>query len=339
MPKLFDIHSHINFSAFKKDGDEVIKRTLNNGVSTILVGSQYDTSKRAVEYAEKYSEGVYPNTKTSQNSGKNVNNIFSTNSSETPRDLNYSVGVYAAIGLHPFHIIEQEIKSGDWEIETAKNTSVPPMFFKTRPEKFGEQKYLELAKSQKVVAIGECGLDYYHIPLLRPIKKQDSEGKAENFNISEVKNLQIETFEQQIELALKLNLPVMIHCREAHDEIIKILKKYKSQAGDKLRGDIHFFTGNYEQSKQYFDLDFSISFTGVITFTNDYRETIKKSPLERIMIETDSPYVAPAPYRGKRNEPIYVKEVCCRIAEIKNISFEEVAKETTQNAIKMFLKN
>lgn len=304
MPKFFDIHSHINFNAFKNDGDEVIKKTLEESVWTILVGSQYDTSKRAVEYAEKYNEGIY-----------------------------------SAIALHPFHIIEQEIEATDWELsetELTRETRFPK--FKTRPEKFDAKKYAELAKSKKVVAIGECGLDYYHIPLLRPIKKQDSEGQAENFNISEVKNLQIETFEQQIELALKLNLPIMIHCREAHDEVIKILKKYKSQTGDKLRGSIHFFTGDYSQAKQYFDLDFSISFTGVITFVSNYNEVIKKSPLERIMIETDSPYVAPAPYRGKRNEPIYVKEVARRIAEIKNISFETAAEATTKNAVEMFLK-
>lgn len=292
MPKLFDIHSHINFNGFKNDGDEVIKRTLNEGISAILVGSQYDTSKRAVEYAEKYLEGIY-----------------------------------ASIGLHPFHLIEQEIQANDWEIETTGDAASNRgrISFKTRTEKFNEQKYLEIAKSPKIVAIGECGLDYYHIP--------------KNFDIEEVKKIQIETFEQQIELSVKLNLPLMIHCREAHDETIEILEKYKPQYGDKLRGDIHFFTGDQSQAKKYFNLDFSISFTGVITFTRDYDEIIKKSPLEKIMIETDSPYVAPVPYRGKRNEPIFVKEVARRVAEIKNISFEEVAEETTKNAIKMFLKN
>ncbi len=321
MPKFFDIHSHINFNAFKNDGDEVIKRTLSENVWTILIGSQHDTSKRAIEYAEKYNEGIY-----------------------------------SAVGLHPFHLIEQEIKANDWEIDaqTSTTTEVKPIFFKTRVEKFDpvrylqlitsnksnfyetrkkeisngvdEEKYSELAKSKKVVAIGECGLDYYHIP------------RNNDLTEKEIKNLQIETFEKQIELALKLNLPIMVHCREAHNEIIEILQKYKPRAGDKLRGDIHFFTGDYAQAKQYFDLDFKISFTGVITFTHDYNETIKKSPLENIMIETDAPYVAPIPYRGKRNEPIYVKEVARRVAEIKNLDLETVAETTTQNAIKLFLK-
>ena len=129
---------------------------------------------------------------------------------------------------------------------------------------------------------------------------------------------------------------MMIHCRDSHSETINILKKFKGAAGAKLRGDIHFFTGTYEEAKKYFDLGFSISFTGVITFTRDYDEIIKKSPLEKLMIETDSPYVAPIPYRGKRNEPIYVQEVCRRLAEIKNISFEKTAEATTKNALKMF---
>ena len=280
-PDFFDIHSHINFNVFKNDGNEVIKRTLANGVWTILIGSQYDTSKRAVEYAEKYEQGIY-----------------------------------AAIGLHPFHLIEQEIKTNDWELNGAKTA-------KTRPEQFSENKYLDLAKSKKVVAVGECGLD---------IKNQISNLKSQKY-----KNIQIETFEQQIELALKLNLPLIIHCRKAHNEILKILQKYKAKYGNKLRGNIHFFSGNYEEAKQYFDLDFSISFTGVITFTNDYDEVIKKSPLTRIMIETDSPYVTPAPHRGKRNEPLYVKEVARRIAEIKNLDLKEVSRATTENGIKMFL--
>lgn len=290
MPKLFDIHSHINFNAFRDDGDEVIKRTLKEDVSTILVGSQYDTSKRAVEYAEKYEKGIY-----------------------------------AAIGLHPFHLIEQEIQANNWELAGDATSLGGRISFKTRAEKFNEEKYLELAKSLKVVAIGECGLDYYHIPEKTALTEK------------EIKNLQIETLEQQIELALKLNLPLMVHCREAHNKTIEILKKYKLQAGDKLRGDIHFFSGSCEEAKKYFDLNFSISFTGVITFTRDYDEIIKKSPLERIMTETDSPYVAPVPYRGKRNEPLYVKEVCFRIAKIKNLSFEETAENTAKNAIKMFL--
>jgi len=312
MPKLFDIHSHINFNAFKNDGDEVIKKTLEAGVWTILVGSQYDTSKRAVEYAEKYEKGIY-----------------------------------AAVGLHPFHLIEQDIniseerikenkKENEQEIKEKGKKKASSKFchgkilitdqgwrkpVKSRVEEFDFEKYRALTESsKKVVAIGECGLDYYK--------------SAKNNKI--LQNLQKQTFEQQIELALKLDLPLIIHCREVYGEVFEILKKFKSRAGNKLRGTIHCFLGTYEEAKKYFELDFSISFTGIITFTNAHNEVIKKSPLEKIMIETDSPYLAPIPYRGKRNEPIYVKEICRRIAEIKNLSFEKIAEATAENSLKMF---
>jgi TatD DNase family protein len=144
-------------------------------------------------------------------------------------------------------------------------------------------------------------------------------------------------------LAKELNKPLMIHCRQAHKEVIEILKKSKHY------GNIHFFSGNWEQAKKYFDLGFTISFTGVITFARDYDEVIKKSPLDKIMIETDAPFarpltpersdggrVAPIPYRGKRNEPFYVQEVAKKIAEIKNLSFEEVARTTTKTASTLF---
>lgn len=300
MPELFDIHSHINFNAFKDDGDEVIKKTLDAGVWTILVGSQYDTSKRAIEYAEKYEKGIY-----------------------------------AAVGLHPFHLTEQDIDMNEEGsinnltllrdrvkmLKDKNSNRASNQKIKSRVEKYDFEKYLSLAQSsKKVVAIGECGLDYY--------KSAKNDKKSQN--------LQKQTFEKQIELALKLNKPLIVHCREAYNEVFEILKKFKSRAGNKLRGDIHCFLGNWNEAKKYFDLGFSVSFTGIITFTNAHNEVIKKSPLERIMIETDSPYLAPVPYRGKRNEPIFVKEICRRIAEIKNLDFEKVAEITAENGLKMF---
>lgn len=168
----------------------------------------------------------------------------------------------------------------------------------------------KLAIHPKVVAIGECGLD---------IKSEKSNLKS-----------QIYIFKQQIELAKELDKPLMIHCRNAHEEVLEILKEYKHY------GNVHFFSGNLEEAQKYFDLDFTISFTGVITFAKQYDEVISKSPLDKIMIETDAPFVAPVPYRGKRNEPVYVMEVAKRIAEIKNITYEEVAKITTENALKLF---
>lgn len=302
MLKFFDIHSHINFNAFKDDGDEVLKKTLGAGVWTILVGSQYDTSKRAVEYALKYKDGVY-----------------------------------AAVGLHPFHLIEQDIdmneegliknlnflRGREKMLKDKNPNSAGGQKIKSRAEEFNFKKYFALAaSSEKVVAIGECGLDYN-------IKNQNSK-----LELKKIKKLQIKTFEQQIELALKANKPLIVHCRHVYKDILDILSSYRNSKN--LRGNIHCFLGNWDEAKKYFDLNFSVSFTGIITFTNAYDEVIKKSPLARIMIETDAPYLAPVPYRGKRNEPVYVKEIARRIAEIKNTGLEIIAEATTKNALKMF---
>ncbi len=187
-------------------------------------------------------------------------------------------------------------------------------------EDFNMDKFVELAKHPKVVGIGECGLDYYRI----------------KNNELRIMNKQKELFKTQIEVAIKVNKPLIIHCRDAHEDVLKILNSYFMIHNSKLRGVLHFFTGNFEQAKEYMELGFIFSYTGVITFTGDYDETIKKIPLEKIMVETDSPFVAPVPHRGKRNEPHYVKYVAQRIAEIKGVSFEEVAKTTTQTAIDFF---
>lgn len=183
----------------------------------------------------------------------------------------------------------------------------------------GEVEALEkLISNSKVVTIGECGLDYFRI-------------KDESEKINQ-KNL----FIKQIEFALKHNKPLMLHCREAYDDVLDILEKIKKEAGEKLRGNAHFFAGNIEQAKRFLDLGFSMSFTGVITFARNYDEVIKFLPLDRIMSETDAPFVAPAPYRGKRNEPTFVVEVVRKLAEIKNIEMDKIREALLKNAKKMF---
>src|SRR3989344_8478292 len=244
--RLIDIHAHVNFNAFREDGDAVIRRTLDAGVGMILVGSQYDTSKRAVEYAERYKEEA----------------------------------VWAAVGLHPIHVAEEFYVDAQ-EIESE---GVPG--FKTRPEVFDYAKYKTLAEHPKVVAIGECGLDYYRV------------GKNEAD-----KQKQTEVFRKQIQLAREVKKPLIIHCRNAYDDLHAILKEEKAgpaQGGQ--GGTIHFFAGTWADAQKFLDLGFHLSFTGVITFARDYDETLKNAPLDRIMVETDAPYVAPVPYRGKRNE-------------------------------------
>jgi len=182
-------------------------------------------------------------------------------------------------------------------------------------EDFDMDYYRKLARHPKVVVIGECGLDL------------------------KSRNLELETqeilFKKQIELALELDKPLMIHCRDAYKEVIDIISSYKIR-DSRLRGNIHFFSGTLQEAEQYFDLGFTISFTGIITFARNYDEVIKNAPLEKIMIETDAPFVAPVPFRGKRNEPSYVTEVAKKISEIRNESYEKIAEITTANAIKLF---
>jgi TatD DNase family protein len=136
-------------------------------------------------------------------------------------------------------------------------------------------------------------------------------------------------------LAKEFKKPVVIHCRNAYLELLEILKNEKEK-NPELAGVVHFFSGRLSHAEEFFKLGFLISFTGVITFARDYDRVIKAAPLEKIMIETDAPFVAPEPHRSKRNEPLYVRYVCQKIAEIKNLPFEEVARTTTENAEKLF---
>lgn len=185
---------------------------------------------------------------------------------------------------------------------------------------FDEAAFEELVKDPKVVAIGECGLDY------------GKEGVIDE----EAKKIQKALFEKQIRFAVKHDKPIMIHARSANADIIAMLQDLKKELGDKLRGNAHFFTGTPEEAQAFFDLDFTVSFTGVITFARNYDETVKMAPLERIMSETDAPYVSPVPFRGKRNEPPYVIEVAKKIAEIKGLDEKTASEALVKNAVAKF---
>ena len=186
-----------------------------------------------------------------------------------------------------------------------------------KKEVFDYEAYKTLAlSSDRVVAIGECGLDYYRVQGLGDREKER----------------QKDIFIKQIELAKEIKKPLMIHCREAFSDLIEVLKENEGGVG----GVIHFFSGSIEDAKALLDMGFYFSFGGVLTFTRDYDEQVKFIPLDKILLETDAPYVAPVPYRGKRNEPLYVIEVAKKIAEIKGASFERVTQETTKNAKVVF---
>lgn len=271
---LIDTHSHLNFNAYKDDADEVIKRSLNSNVWMINVGSQYETSKKAVEIAERYLEGVY-----------------------------------AAVGLHPIHLAEGIFKTKIDEEESA---------FQTKNEHFDYEKYKNLAKSLKTAAIGEIGLDYYYKP---KTKKKLEEFKAR----------QKEVFLEQLKLAEELNLPIIFHCRTAHNDLIEMLRRVNAPA---IQGVIHCFTGDEEQAKRYLEMGFYLGFNGII-FKLNLDEAIKKTPLNRILLETDCPYLAPPPMEN-RNEPLYLKYIAERIAKIKNLEYEEIARITAENSRRLF---
>lgn len=183
-------------------------------------------------------------------------------------------------------------------------------------------------KSTRVVGIGECGLDYFHLP------KDDS--------ALTLQEKQRSLFKEHLALSGETHVPLIIHCRDAHDDMIQILMDHYTDGGrhsipqKREHGVMHCFTGNVAYAQSYLDLGFLISFTGIITFAKQYDEVIAAVPLEKILIETDSPFLTPIPFRGKKNSPVNVKYVAQRIAQIKGLSFEDVAKQTMLNAMRLF---
>ena len=267
LPHYFDIHSHVNDVRFDEDRSVVLDRMQECGVSAIMVGTDFMSSKQAATMASFIDRGVY-----------------------------------ATIGVHPID---------------------------DRNEKFNEELFTDLVNSRGVVGIGECGLDYSRL--------------HDVIDVAVEKTRQHDLFESQIDFAILHDLPLMIHCRDsdksiadAHVDVLAVLKSKKNSAHERLRGNIHFFSQTIDIARQYFDLDFTISFTGVITFSREYDEVVRTAPLERIMSETDCPYVTPTPYRGKRNEPVYVEEIVKKIAEIRGEDFEKVRVTLVQNALRVF---
>jgi len=189
-------------------------------------------------------------------------------------------------------------------------------------EKFEPDKYRELLKQDKVVAFGEIGLDYY-----RTEKPEDQK-------------FQKERFIQQLELAKELKKPLIIHCRDgksgstgpAYRDMIEILSRGYIANG----GVVHSFTGNIEEARQFLNLGLYLGFNGIITFARQYDEIVREVPLDRILLETDAPFLTPQPYRGKRNEPAHVIEVAKKFAELKNEPLKKVIEQTTKNCQNLF---
>lgn len=290
---IIDTHSHLQFNAFKEDSDQVIKKTLDQNIWMINVGTKYETSKKAVEISKQYQEGVY-----------------------------------AAVGLHPMYAAAEFIK-----IKHDPNEEESLMI----ENYFDKEKYkkLALSDSRRVVAIGEVGLDYYYKP-------------KTTAKLAQFKERQKQVFLEQLDLAKELNLPLILHCRVAHDDVIEILKERNAN-----NGVVHCFTGTWEQAQKYMDMGFYLGLNGIIFKFHPVKsaegsapsgqfngvnidEVIKKAPLDRILVETDCPYLTPPQESNKRNEPIFIKHTIQKIADLKQISFQEVSDKTTENARALF---
>jgi TatD DNase family protein len=273
-PDYIDAHAHVNFNAYESDRDEVIRRALDQNTWMINVGTQKDTSEKAIEIAEQYERGVY-----------------------------------AIIGLHPVHTAtsyhdEKELGEGGKE-------------FVSRGETWNTETYKKMLAHPKVVGIGECGLDYYRL---------DPESHTKQRN----------AFLEQIAFANEAGKPLMLHIRNgeggnAYKDAADMLAEYAH-----VKGNVHFFAGSTAEAQQFLDLGFTLSFTGVITFARQYTEVVSYVPLDMILSETDCPYVTPVPYRGKRNEPSYVKEVVQKIADVKGIEESAARAQIVENARRVF---
>ena len=231
-----------------------------------------------------------------------INASFDLDSSKKAVELALAYeNMYAAVGIHPHHADSMD----DSAIKELKS----------------------LAKGPKVVAIGETGLDYFENPVTKEVQRR--------------------AYEKHLEIASELGLPLIFHGRNAGEDMLDSIKskvpacrqaRQSSKSKDGINGVFHCFSEDIEYARRVLDLGFYISFTGIITFKNAdrMREVVRFVPLERIMVETDCPYLAPQVYRGQRNEPAYARIVAEKVAEIKGVSFEEVEKMTTDNARTLF---
>ena len=295
-----DTHGHVSFQAFKDDADAVLKKALENNTWVVMPGTQFSTSQKAVEMAERYPQGVY-----------------------------------AAIGLHPIHLGEKrhvdelELQSG--MTPAPHRGSGEARFsgagFETKAEEFNYEKYKALGQSKRVVAIGECGLDYYYEP--KGKEKREAQRRKQKTALA-----------LQLKLADELNLPVIFHCRKAHQELIEFLNPKSEIRNPKLKGVIHCYTGDLKQAEQFYNLGLYFGFNGLIfkdvPALPDPEEIIASIPLDRIVLETDSPYLVPPKAGTERNEPLFVEYIAEEIARIKKIDVKEVASATTANAKSLF---
>ncbi|MEK7608060.1 MAG: TatD family hydrolase [Patescibacteria group bacterium] len=218
--------------------------------------------------------------------------------------------VWAAAGFHPGHL------RSDWYHDTNEQKE-------SAQEVFNKEELRTLVRHPKVVAIGECGFDYY--------VRKDAEPLS-----AEEKMKQKEVFVSHMELSSEEKKPLMIHCRSAFPDLLAALHENRALLQGSDSGVVHFFSGSKEEADELLEFGFSFTFGGVITFVRDYDNLIKRIPIERLLPETDAPYVTPVPHRGERNEPAYVSYVIDRLAELKNLSTELSKEKFLENASRIF---
>ncbi len=218
-------------------------------------------------------------------------------------------GVYAAVGLHPLKV-RRELTTDD--------------------QLFDIEKFRVLAQHPKVVAIGETGLDFHAV--------NDDRRSGPMIQQAEiVRENQKKAFVMFLELSRELRLPLMLHCRDAHGEMLDILETWdKTTPGFDSRGVIHCFSGNWKEARRYYNLDFVISFTGIMTHGAYQTDVLKRSPTSRIAVESDCPFLTPVPWSIRRNEPSYLMGIADAVAGIRGASVADIEKQTTENALRVF---
>lgn len=271
--------------------------------------------KEVVERAQQSDVGMV-------NVGTNL--TTSTNAVKMAEEV--GEGMWASIGLHPIHLAK--------DIEESAKFDGKEYSFKTKAEQFDKRAYWELAQSEKVVAIGESGLDFYHIDRSKP----------SDMSVDAYKLLQTETLYEILGFAREIGKPHIFHCRDAYNEFYDLIREFSNNedgaSGDgyKVQGVVHCFTGTMEEAEKMLDLGLSIGFTGIVSFPNakELQEVAKMVPMDKLLVETDAPYLAPQPVRGQRNEPAYVTHVIDTIAQLKGLTVDKVAEQTKQNTIELF---
>lgn len=278
---LIDTHCHLSFKAFKNDYTDVIKRAQENDVQMITVGSNTETSKKAITIAKED-------------------------------------GVFASIGIHPTHTDDDTFDAG-W--------------------------FSEAVDDKSVVAIGECGIDYYHLDdAVNRHPEQSVLAKSKDLVSIKKSTLlkQEELFLKHLNLAKEKDLPVILHTRDgktestghAYEHLYHLIKDFGY-----FKCVVHCFGGSWEWAQKFLDLGLIISFTGIVTFKNASEELIdvvQRVPKDKFMIETDAPYLSPEPYRGKQNEPAYVEYIAKGIASIRGKEYDDITAQTTKTAKKFF---